>query len=319
MQESILFWSVYKNLEREVLEFSKYIHFSSDQRKVYSMSIADIIVRCAIEIEALSKKLYKSLGGSVNLTDSGGKPRDLFFDTDCLNLIEGNYLLSKKAITISTHACFFNEEDRILFPLLKANKRGSSGSKWKQAYQALKHDRYNSLKLATIENLMNTLGALYILNLYFRERTYEITDKFDSFDTRIDSEIFSVFTFDASSVSMSSGPMDDSSINLKPGDSLERAIYIVKLTDKHFTAIHEAMQKDYEEMQRRILSSPKVMQFFADHPGYQASNVLTLLTDAVGTDSLGQYVSAKHLQAELNRGKKEAVINRHKPIYPSLK
>lgn len=33
MKEAGLFWSVYKNLEQETLNFSRYIHFSSDQKR----------------------------------------------------------------------------------------------------------------------------------------------------------------------------------------------------------------------------------------------------------------------------------------------
>lgn len=54
-----LYWPVYKNLEKEFLKLADYIHISDDQTSIYSMHIADSIVRCAVEIEALSKELYK--------------------------------------------------------------------------------------------------------------------------------------------------------------------------------------------------------------------------------------------------------------------
>ncbi|MTN82487.1 hypothetical protein GMB34_00660 [Turicibacter sanguinis] len=63
MSKLNLFWPVYKNLENEFLKIADYVHFSDDQTKVYSMHIADLIVRCSIEIEAISKELYFSLGG----------------------------------------------------------------------------------------------------------------------------------------------------------------------------------------------------------------------------------------------------------------
>ena len=55
-----------------------------------------------------------------------------------------------------------NPSNITLTPLHKAHKRGMSGSKWKQAHQAVKHDRRNSLKKATIGNLIQALGALFI-------------------------------------------------------------------------------------------------------------------------------------------------------------
>jgi len=53
-----LYWPVYLKLEKEVLSIADAIHFSDDQITVYSIQIADLIVRCAVEIEALSKELY---------------------------------------------------------------------------------------------------------------------------------------------------------------------------------------------------------------------------------------------------------------------
>ena len=70
MPTSNLYWPVYKNLEKEVLKLADYIHFSDDQLGTYSMFIADLIVRCSVEIEALSKELYCMLGGNMSPTDS---------------------------------------------------------------------------------------------------------------------------------------------------------------------------------------------------------------------------------------------------------
>ena len=63
-----LYWPVYKNLEKEFLKLADYIHISDDQTSIYSMHIADLIVRCSVEIEALSKELYSSLGGNMTPT-----------------------------------------------------------------------------------------------------------------------------------------------------------------------------------------------------------------------------------------------------------
>ena len=105
-----LYWPVYKNLEKEFLKLADFIHFSDDQLGTYSMYIADLIVRCAIEIEAISKDLYCSLGGNMTPADDQGDPRDLYFDTDCLALLEQKWLLSKKQISVSAINIYFTEE-----------------------------------------------------------------------------------------------------------------------------------------------------------------------------------------------------------------
>ena len=163
-----LYWPVYKNLEHDVLTLTQFIHFSDDQLKTYSMHIADLIVRCAVEIESISKELYCLNGGNMAPIDRNGNTRDLFFDTDCIDYLEQRWKLSKKQITVSGVGFYLSDEkNRVLMPLKKANKRGSSGCKWKQAYQAVKHNRNQSLKKATIENLISALGALFILNKYY--------------------------------------------------------------------------------------------------------------------------------------------------------
>ena len=105
-----LYWPVYKNLEKEFLQLSDYIHFCDEQMKVYSMHIADLIVRCSIEIEALSKELYNLLGGNMAPVDEQGNKRDLYFDTDCLDLLEQKWHLGKKEITVSATTFYFTEE-----------------------------------------------------------------------------------------------------------------------------------------------------------------------------------------------------------------
>ena len=170
-----LYWPVYKNLEEEFLKLAGYIHFSDDQLGTYSMFIADLIVRCSVEIEALSKELYRMLGGNMSPTDSQGNARDLYFDTDCLDLLEKTWFLGKKQIAVSALSYYCTKtENKILTPLHKACKRGASGSKWKQAYQAVKHDKRGSLKKASIENLLHAMGALYILNLYYQDEKIDL-------------------------------------------------------------------------------------------------------------------------------------------------
>lgn len=166
-----LYWPVYLKLEKEVLSIADAIHFSDDQITVYSIQIADLIVRCAVEIEALSKELYKSLGGNMEPEDGAGNKRDLYFDTDCMALINSRWHLDKKSITITAPTMYF-EKNMKLTPLAKSDKRG--GAKWNKAYQALKHNRYENLKKATVGNLLLSLGALYILNIYYKNENYNL-------------------------------------------------------------------------------------------------------------------------------------------------
>ena len=100
-QNKNLYWNVYKNLEKEFLNLANYIRLTDNQLGVYSMRIANLIIRCAIEIESISKELYYMNGGNRELYNNEGKIRDLYFDTDCLNLLEKKWNISKKIIIVS--------------------------------------------------------------------------------------------------------------------------------------------------------------------------------------------------------------------------
>ncbi len=107
IQDIGLFFQRY--LEKEFLKLADYIHFSDNQLGTYSMFIADLIVRCSVEIEALSKELYCMLGGNMSPTDLQGNARDLYFDTDCLDLLEQKRVISKKQIMVSTINFYFTD------------------------------------------------------------------------------------------------------------------------------------------------------------------------------------------------------------------
>lgn len=50
-----LYWNVYKSLERELLSLAEIIHIDDSQLDVYSMKIADLLIRTTVEIESISR------------------------------------------------------------------------------------------------------------------------------------------------------------------------------------------------------------------------------------------------------------------------
>ena len=309
MSKLNLFWPVYKNLEKEFLNIADYIHFSDDQTEVYSMHIADLIVRCSIEIEAISKELYTQIVGETSPIN-----KNLYFDTDCLDLLEQKWSLSKKQVMVSATTFYFtNESNRIFTPLKKANKRGSSGSKWKRAYQAVKHDRKSSLKMANIKNLLHAMGALYILNLYYKNKIFDMSTI--EFDNRVGSDIFSVFTYNASSLKISQY-MDDNCINKLLGNNLDNSIYIIKYDDKSFREMHENFCRDARITLDNFKNSPEIINFLSENPNYKAENINTTCFDAGGINLVEKILSLNHTQK--HSYKKEAIINKHTNIYPTL-
>lgn len=156
MKEDSLYWNVYRQLEKDFLSIAEMLHIDDKQINVYSMRIADLLLRTVVEIEALSKKLYFDNGGDK------ADNQDLYYDTDCLALLEEKWAISKRKVqVIGTDLYLNNKENLVLTPLHKSFKRGTSGADWAKAYQAIKHNRVKSLEKGTIKNLMRAMAALF--------------------------------------------------------------------------------------------------------------------------------------------------------------
>lgn len=312
-----LYWPVYKNLEKETLELADCIHFSDDQLNVYSMHMADLIVRCVIEIEAISKELYKKVGGNMEPVENDGKKRDLYFDTDCISLLENKWRLSQKKVIVSAFNFYFtSNENIVLTPLKKADKRGTSGCKWKRAYQAVKHNRKESLKLATIENLIHAMGALYILNLYYRDQTFSIGyEQGNDFDNRVGSEMFSVIVFPATSVSFSEYFNDTSIIN-NNRNNIDEAVYIKKYEEESIKKMYKAFCTDHEISKKNFINSQEIREFLVKNPNYKIENIMKTCLDVGGIEFVNRIACRSNFQSV--RGKVELIVNKHITIYPAM-
>jgi len=312
MNKPNLFWPIYKNLEKEIIRLADTIHFSDDQLNVYSIHIADLLVRCAIEIESISKELYFIAGGEITPSDKLGNPRDLYFDTDCIELLDSKWKLSKKEIIISASNFYFSDSQNIILtPLHKANKRGTRGSKWKQAYQALKHDRKNSLNKATIGNLIQAIGALYILNIYYKSEVVKLKTSTD-FDNHINSDIFSVLNYKALSIHL----RDNNYTYHTQNNSFEKAIYITKHTNISFANKCRAYFLDEKTSNDNFRKSTIIIDFLKKHPEYKTKSGYEICMAAGGKSLLKSFFT--NYNSIQVKSEFEAIINKHEPFYPNM-
>ena len=203
MKKSDIFWQTYLSLEKEFINVSNFIFITDEitthehgkeitkpcnsQLETFSPYIADLLIRCCVQIGAISKELYYDNGGTKPRGD-----KSLFFDEDCLKLIDIKWATHDKRVLVV--APFFNlikEENRVLRPLKNAHKR--SGTFWEKAYQAVKHDRFASLKDGNIKALLHSMAALYLLNLYYRNDSWIVKyQELSRSDFSMGSSIFAV-------------------------------------------------------------------------------------------------------------------------------
>ena len=203
MKKSDIFWQTYLSLEKEFINVSHFIFITDEitinehgaeitkpcnsQLETFSPHIADLLIRCCVQIEAISKELYFDNGGTKPRGD-----KNLFFDEDCLKLIDKKWATHDKRVMVV--APFFNltkDENKILRPLKNAHKR--SGTFWEKAYQAVKHDRFISLKDGNVKALLHSMAALYLLNLYYRNDSWVVKyQELSKSDFSMGSSIFAV-------------------------------------------------------------------------------------------------------------------------------
>lgn len=204
MKKSEIFWQSYLNLEKEALEVSKYIFFTDEemdnknenqeagtknsQLETFSPYLADLLVCCCVQIEAISKELYFNNGGPKS------RDKKPHFDYDCLKLIDEKWKTHDKTVHVVSPAFnFTKDENRSLKPLNGAHcKRDCS---WKTAYQDIKHDRFEHLHEGNVRNFLHALAALYLLNIYYRNDRWSVLRRdISKIDFSIGSALFSVTT-----------------------------------------------------------------------------------------------------------------------------
>ena len=278
-----LYWSVYKNLEKELIELSNHIHIDDKQLNVYSMKIAELLLRTVVEVESLAKELYLCNGGSK------GDDKDLYFDTDCLEFLRQKWNLSKKKVQIVSNNFHFEEKFNITFnPLKNAHKGGDKSESWLKAYQAIKHNRRVSLEKATLKNLIRAMAGLYILNLYYKDFSYELNNDSNGnyFDSSCGSDVFSIFFLPSKKINVSS-LVDEK-------EDLDEYVYLIISTQETAKPLQELLRA-LDVNVRENLTSEKIITKL------QGSNSTTFDKDAL-TEALYS-LQIELYQNELNKNK----------------
>lgn len=264
MKKSDIFWQTYLNLEKEAIEVSKYIFFTDEvlvngkggivaqscntQLETFSPHIADLLVRCCVQIEAISKELYFDNGGTKARGDSS-----ILFDEDCLKLIDIKWQTHNKTVmVVAPFFIFVKDENRILKPLKEAHKR--QGTYWEKAYQAVKHDRYSSLHKGNVKAFIHALAALYLLNLYYRNDSW-VTKYQDisKLDYSMGSAIFTVKPPVANQLWHGNSP------------TITESPYVVSYQDADYQRIEEMQRKEEQALNDYWINQPELRE-----PAFQA-------------------------------------------------
>ena len=255
MKKSDIFWQTYLNIEKEILNLSKYIFFTDvrwennngivisqpcTQLETFSPYIADLLIQCCVQIEAISKELYFDNIG----TNPKKKP---FFDMDCIKLVNDKWNTDSKCVMVVAPSFNLTQSNNnTLYPLKNAyNKQGTD---WEVAYQAVKHDRYNSLCKGTVKALLHASAALYLLNIYYRNDSWRTSlQNISTFDYSMGSAIFSV-----------KHPIGADLLNNNNTPIQSESPYVVCYTDTAYEKIKKMQFEEFETEKHRLFSQPEL-------------------------------------------------------------
>lgn len=243
-----IYWPVYKNLEKEFIDLMFNIHIDDNQLDVYSVKTSDLILRSVIDIESIVKELYIQNGG----TTTG----NIKYDEDGIRLLNKLWSLDKKVVFISSPNCF--QTNKSLYPFKKNEKRSGSEKltySWNSAYQNLKHNRALSLKYGSLKHLFESMAALFVLNIYYKNEVFDLgkDSQAISFPVGLGSDIFSIKLHKYQTYNSDGIYQNHKYIN--------ECIYLTKLTDSSMQEHIKTSKNWLKEINTLIWQHPKVIDY----------------------------------------------------------
>lgn len=292
-----IYWPVYKNLEAEMVKLFYSIHIDDNQLDVYSSQISDLILRASIEIESVSKELYKANGGT--------KVKNIKYDEDAIKHLNSIWKLECKKVVISSPQCF--QTIRELQPFVKNEFRSTNGRltyTWNNSYQNLKHDRANSQKFGSLKYLFDVMAALFILNLYYKDEAFKLNRQtgITGFPINMGSDIFSI--------KLHQWVYSGNGAYVKKTD-FDECIYLTKYTDEFFELFTKSSAEMHRKQLELAIKHPKFLEFMAQNSSLN-NNGRNIMYEALGDEEYWKIIQASsrdHLRI-LEKSQTEAVLNK---------
>lgn len=157
---------IYHNIEGGIDKLSYAICFDDNQLDTYSPEIVELILRIAVEVEAISIELYQK---------HCANPKDNISYDSAIKELDKVFKLDKTPIMTTSESSYFSDRERILLPFKGWDKWEHKEDDdiilgdWHCAYQMLKHnnlnDKYLTMKrYGTLRYLIKICAALFLLN-----------------------------------------------------------------------------------------------------------------------------------------------------------
>lgn len=169
------YWNYYLVLEKEFKEIVEFVALRKENLETSSNRITSLLLNAGAEFDFLCKKVCGFLPGSrKNIADYAE------------SLLKQSRNLQKVEITVL-------DSEMSIFPFRNWDKRHASDLFWWEAYISVKHNRIDNATKGSLENLVNAMGALYYLEMYYIKKLADKEDNPEVIDVPISrSEFFKI-------------------------------------------------------------------------------------------------------------------------------
>ena len=155
-KESLLHWNYFLALESDLENLSRYIEFSENNFRVYSIELAHLLLASSSEVDVLAKKICEFVNPNV-------KAKNI---DDYRTIIAGHLPeFSQEKVSVPRYSLDFNPWSEWI--------NGQNPSWW-QGYNNVKHHRDAHFAEASLKHVLNSMSALLISVFYFYKLKFSI-------------------------------------------------------------------------------------------------------------------------------------------------
>ncbi len=152
-----LHWHKYLYLESKLVKVSRYILIDTDNFQTYSEELADLLVLLGNEVDTFFREMVNCPNIISYIACTDLKIKKILNIDDFKLIFEPFYELSHNLVEVQ-HG-LGNE-----FSLIPFSNFKEETPTWWTAYNKIKHEHYDNLHKANLENVLNCLAGLFVLN-----------------------------------------------------------------------------------------------------------------------------------------------------------
>ena len=158
-------WYKYKRLESDFINATSYFPFEDKHKEIWSEHFSDLITKIGNSIDSffrimLKEDLFNSYPHVSTLRRSR-KSRDIHYFRE---FFEPIYQLSGARVLIGYGLAFYSRHCR---PFEEFADKGVP--RWWTAYNHVKHQWFDKIEEATLENTVEALAGLFVLNILHKK------------------------------------------------------------------------------------------------------------------------------------------------------